>query len=169
MPRMAMSGGDLFIRITIWVALIGYLGGAAYAIARGGPRWERAARAAWTAGCLLLFVHVGLALQIAHGWSQASVYAETARQTNEVFGVNWGGGMYINYALMLVWLAEVVWWWAAPAVYRRRPRWLVVVWQGFLLFIVFNATVVFVAGPLRWLGLGGCAALLLLFFRRRRE
>ncbi|MDX2030663.1 MAG: hypothetical protein SF339_08335 [Blastocatellia bacterium] len=164
-----MNRGDLLIRITIWIALLGYLAGAAYAIARGGARWERAARTVWTASCVLLFAHVGFALHFAHGWSQTSVYAETARQTAEVFGANWGGGMFINYGLMLVWLAEVVWWWAAPASYRRRPRWLVVAWQGFLLFIFFNATVVFVAGPLRWLGLGGCAGLLLLFLRRPRE
>jgi hypothetical protein len=29
-------------------------------------------------------------------------------------------------------------------------------WQGFLLFIIFNATVVFKTGPLRWIGLGLC-------------
>lgn len=158
-----MNRGDLLIRITIWIALAGYFAGAAYAIARGGPRWERAARAAWTASCLLLFAHVGLAFHFAHGWSQASAYAETARQTAEVFGMNWGGGLFINYALMLAWLAEVVWWWASPESYRRRPRPLVAAWQGFLLFIFFNATVVFVAGPLRWLGIVCCTGLLLLW------
>ena len=164
-----MNKSDLLIRICIWLALVGYALGAAYALARGGRRWERTAKLIWTTSGLLLFLHVGFALHFVHHWNQASVYVETARQTVEVFSVNWGGGMYVNYALLSLWLLDILWWWIAPDAYRRRPRWLTLVWQGFLLFIFFNATVVFVSGFLRWLGLFGTVALLGLWWHTPRN
>jgi hypothetical protein len=49
--------------------------------------------------------------------------------------------------------------------YRLRPSWLTALWHGFLLFIFFNATVVFKTGLLRWLGLALCASLALFWWR----
>jgi hypothetical protein len=31
---------------------------------------------------------------------------ETARQTDAVYGVSWGGGVYVNYLFVAAWLTE---------------------------------------------------------------
>jgi hypothetical protein len=41
------------------------------------------------------------------------------------------------------------------------------IWQGALAFVVFNATVVFEAGPIRWVGLVASMALLGMWIRSR--
>lgn len=153
-----MVGGEFLTKFTVWVAVAGYAAGAtALALSAGRVGWERAARLAWTFGCAALFAHVACAFHFYHGWGHESAYLDTARQTNEVVGLDWGGGLYINYALMAGWLLDVAWWWLrGPDSYRRRPRALTAAWQGFLLFIFFNATVVFKSGPARWAGLGLC-------------
>ena len=33
----------------------------------------------------------------------------SARQTAEVFGLDWGGGLYVNYAFTAAWVADVAW------------------------------------------------------------
>src|SRR5262245_9335433 len=121
-----MSRGELLTQITIWIALTGYALGAAYFISQKGSTWEFPAKLAWTTSCLCLLAHVSLAFHYFHGWSQTSAYAETARQTDEVFGISWGGGLIINYVLILAWILDVVWWWGWPAAFRRRPRLLTV-------------------------------------------
>jgi hypothetical protein len=153
-----MDKGALLTKITIWVAVAGYAAGAAaFALSRRRIGWERAARLSWTVACAALLAHVACAFHFYHGWSHASAHLDTARQTNEVFGLNWGGGLYINYALLTGWALDVIWWWAAGLdAYRRRPWPLVAAWHGFLVFIFFNATVVFKSGPARWVGLGVC-------------
>jgi len=163
-----MSKGEFLTRVTIWFTIAGYALGASYHIANRKWVWENAARLVWTAGCISLLIHVVFAFHYYHGWSQASAYRETARQTAEVFGLDWGGGLYVNYAVISAWALDVAWWWLWPDGYRRRPRLLTVTWQGFLLFIFFNATVVFVNGPLRWLGMAFCAALVILWWFRRQ-
>ncbi len=166
-----MSRGELYTRITIWIALCGYAFGVIVILVfPGNPRWQARARWAWTLGCLGLLIHVCCAFHFYHNWSQSSAYVETARQTNEVFGINWGGGLFINYAFITIWVLDCLWWWRSLDAYRQRPLPLIIAWQSFLIFIIFNATVVFKTGPLRWLGLGFCLAVSILwwFTRRRR-
>jgi len=159
-----MSKGELLTRITIWLTLTGYaIGASVYLLSRGRRRWDELARMAWTVGCASLLVHVACAFHYYHDWSQAAAYRETARQTAEVTGMDWGGGLFINYALMIGWVVDAAWWWRGLDVYRNRPRWLGAAWQGFLIFIIFNATVVFKTGPLRWIGLGLCLWLVFLW------
>lgn len=160
-----MGTGALLTKLTIWVSVAGYVAGAAvFALGRGRRAWDAAARLMWTAACAALFVHVACAFHFYHGWSHGSAYLDTARQTGEVVGLDWGGGLFINYALMAAWLLDVAWWWAAGLdSYRRRPLALLLAWHGFLLFIFFNATVVFKSGPARWAGLGVCLGLCLVW------
>jgi len=106
---------------------------------------------------LSLLAHVGLAFQFYHGWSQAAAYRDTARQVNEVVGINWGGGLYINYIVLAWWSLDVLWWWRGGLEsYRRRSGLLIAAWHGFLIFIIFNATIVFGHGAARWAGLMVC-------------
>jgi hypothetical protein len=165
-----MSKGEFFTRFTIWVTLAGYfIGVAVFGLSRQRQNWERTARLAWTVACISLLAHVACAFHFYHGWSQMAAYQETSRQTAEVVGLNWGGGIYINYALMIGWVIDCIWWWLDSDGYRRRPQLLAAIWQAFLIFMIFNATVVFKTGPLRWLGLAMCLALGVLWLYTSQE
>lgn len=161
-----MTSGAVLTSVTIWTAILGYAAGtAAFALSRNRHRWDSLARLAWTIGCVGLLVHVICAFHFYHAWSHSAAYRETARQTDEMFGLNWGGGLYVNYALMIGWVLDVSWWWLRGIdSYRGRPAPLLVAWHGFLIFIIFNATVVFKTGFVRWTGLCICLGLFLVWW-----
>jgi hypothetical protein len=96
------------------------------------------------------------AFQFYYHWSDATAYTATARRTAEVVGLDWGAGLYANYAFTLVWVLDVCWWWFGLDRYEARPRGVAWAVQGFLGFMAFNATVVFGTGAVRWLGLFAC-------------
>ena len=153
-----MSSGEILTRATIWITLVAYAAGTtAFALSRGRPKWDSTARLLWTLACVALLAHVASAFYFYHGWSHEAAYRDTARQTDEVVGINWGGGLYVNYALLLFWILDIGWWWSAGLdAYRNRATIISVAWHGFLIFIVFNATVVFGNGFVRWVGLLIC-------------
>ena len=153
-----MSSGEFLTRGTIWISILAYaIGCVVFATARRQPEGDRWTRLAWTLGSAALVTHFISAFHFYHSWSQQSAYIETARQTAEVVRVNWGGGLFINYAVAILWIADVTWWWLAGlSAYRRRTWLITVLWHGFLLFIIFNATVVFKDGLTRWIGLLVC-------------
>lgn len=134
---------------------MGYaIGTGLFAFSRTRPQCLHAARAAWTIACISLIGHFICAFQFYHNWSQESAYLDTARQTEEVVRLNWGGGLFINYALLIAWLVDVGWWWLGGInSYLKRSWPLVITWHAFLIFIIFNATVVFKSGNVRWVGL----------------
>ena len=120
--------------------------------------------------CSFSLGHFICAYQFYHHWSHESAYLDTARQTDEVIGLNWGGGLFINYAFLTIWTIDVAWWWLRGlASYRTRPWPLVAAWHGFMIFILFNAMVVFKEGPTRWVGLVICMVLLLSWARIARH
>lgn len=153
-----MTRGEILTRATIWLTIAGYAVGATTLIrSRGRRKWEKVARLAWTVAVVSLIAHVVCAFHFYHDWSHAAAYRDTARQTAEVFAIDWGGGLYVNYALVACWVADVAWWWGGGLEsYRHRPRLLMAAWHAFLIFIIFNATVVFGTGFIRLLGLGVC-------------
>ncbi len=164
-----MGRGELLTRLTIWLALGGYtVGAAALLLARRQPRWLRRARWAWTFGCAWFLAHVFCAFNYYYHWGHATAYLETARQTSDVTGFDWGGGVFVGYAFTLAWLADVLWWWVARQSYEHRPRLLTALWQGFFFFMVFNGTVVFESGPARLFGLLICVLLLSAWWVGRR-
>jgi hypothetical protein len=101
-------------------------------------------------------LHTACAFQFYHHWSHRAAYEATARQTAEVVGLSWGGGLYANYVFAALWAADACWWWYGPESCLARPRSLEWAVQGFLGFIAFNATVVFGTGAVRWMGLAAC-------------
>ncbi len=164
-----MTGAELLTRGSIWLALCAYAAGASMRLrARGRMRWLVCARWAWTAGCLLFLAHVACAFAFYHHWSHAEAYADTARQTAELTGWHWGGGLYLNYLFALAWIADVLWQWRVRGSSDGRPHWLASLWQGFFTFMVFNATVVFGKGPVRWLGIAICLGLGFASWQRKR-
>jgi hypothetical protein len=110
----------------------------------------------WTLGCIAYLVHVFCAFHVYHSWSHAEAYRRTAQETNGMIGLDWGGGLYLNYLFTLLWIADAVWWWRDRERYRHRSRLVSGFLHGFLFFMVFNATVVFGVGLIRWFGLAGC-------------
>jgi predicted membrane-bound dolichyl-phosphate-mannose-protein mannosyltransferase len=159
-----MNRGEFLTRLPVWLALGGYgLGAAIYILSRGRRKWDARARLAWTTGCLAMLLHVAFAFHFYYHWRHDLSLSETARQTSEVFGWYWGGGLYINSAFIAAWVVDVSWWWRGLARYRRRSRLVTAAWHGFMLFMFFNATVIFKTGILRWLGLFLCAGLGLLW------
>lgn len=166
-----MSSGEFLTRSTIWVSIIAYtIGSFVFAAARRQGEGARWARLAWTIGCAALLVHFVCAFHFYHAWSHTAAYIDTGRQTAEVVGINWGGGLFINYAVAIFWIADVAWWWSAGVnSYRRRPWLVTLIWHSFLIFIIFNATVVFKDGLTRWIGLLVCLALGLSWVSIRNE
>jgi hypothetical protein len=148
--------------VTLWLA-DGAAALYAAAIAFKLLRRDRLARVAWGAGCAIFLAHVAFAFQFYHHWSHASAYADTARQTRQIFGIDSGFGLYFNYAFAIVWVVDVVWWG------RPRASWIGTVIHLFLAFMFFNATVVFGKGWVRWAGVVATVALAALYGISRRR
>jgi hypothetical protein len=155
-----MDSGELLTRWTVRFALLLYLAGLVLRVSASGRGSRlKGARLAWTAGFFVFLLHVACAFQFFYGWSNMTAYAATARRTQELVGIDWGGGLYANYAFTLLWAADVCWWWYDPGSYGARPRAVEGAVQGFLGFIAFNGAVVFGEGAIRWLGLAACLVL----------
>jgi hypothetical protein len=161
----AMTMGTLFIHWSARVAFLLY----AAALAAWLLRKPRAARLTWTFGFLVFLTHVAAAFQWVHHWSHSAAYEETALQTAALLGVNSGVGLYCNYAFSAVWALDVIWLLGSAETYRRRPLWIAVAIHGFMAFMFFNATVVFVTGWVRWLGAIASLALGVLWLRTRQR
>ena len=128
-------------------------------------------RALWTAAAVALLAHTVAAFHFVHGWSTAAAWEHTARRTAEVTGWNWGGGLFVNEALLAWWLFDAAVLWRSPLPAWRRSVGYESVWQGVVGFLMLNATVVFGPPHFRWAA--GPAALALIvgyvFRKRRRE
>ncbi len=161
-----MSTGELLTRSTIWISIVAYAAGVAtFALPRKKDK-DEVTRLAWTVAFVSLLAHVAFAFHFYHSWSHTEAYRDTARQTYEIFGWNWGGGLYINYVLLIGWLADIAWWWLGGIdSYRRRPWVLIAAWHGFLIFIIFNATAIFETDWVRWVGTFVCLGICLLWWR----
>jgi hypothetical protein len=155
--------------LTLWTVRVAFgLYVLALAVRLGGrpsPRGDRAARLLWALGFAAFAVHVACAFHFVHGWSHADAYRQTARQTAELTGVASGFGLYLNYAFLAAWAADVARTWRRPRP-RPRIRWAPASLHAFLAFMWFNATVVFPTGPTRWAGVVAFALLAGLLWRR---
>lgn len=124
------------------------------------------ARWVWRLGAATLLVHLLLALALRHQWSHASAVAEVARQTQEVLGLNWGGGIWFNYLLAAWWIwdawrptpSSTVPWFRIPVERVRR---------AFFWLMWFNGTVVFASGTKRGLALVFCLVVLIAWWPAR--
>jgi len=151
-----VTGGEALLRWSIRAAFVLY----AAALAGWLRRRPRLAGWCWSLGCLTYLAHVAVAFHFYHGWSHAAAYRDTARLASEMIGVDWGGGLYLNYAFTAAWAADVL--------SRRRltaSRWRIPL-HAFLAFMWINATVVFGRGWMRWLGVAAAAGLAILGLTR---
>lgn len=134
-----------------------------FALALWLARKPRFAPLLWTLAFACYLGHVVSAFAFHYDWSHQAAYAETARQTAELFKIQWGGGLYFNYAFTALWAADVLWMWGSVASYRNRPRWIGGAIHAFMAFMFFNATVVFASGWVRGLGLAAVALLVMIW------
>ena len=124
-------------------------------------RANRLIAALWIVGLLLLVLHIVLSMGVFHGWSHREAVLATARKTQEWFGFRFGGGIYANYLFVVIWVLDT----GLRASGLRasgsgasgycssgmqRIAWAI---DGFMIFMIVQATVVFAVGPTRWIGL----------------
>jgi hypothetical protein len=127
------------------------------ALMRRRPEFDRLARASWTAGIALALVHVFLAFQFVYGWDHDAAIEATTRQTAEVVEVSFRGGIFVNYAFLLIWVADVCWWWLSPESHASRSRRLELGRLALFAFMFFNGAIVFASGTGRWIGMASLA------------
>jgi hypothetical protein len=130
---------------------------------------DRLARAIWTLGIALAFVHVVLAFQLVYGWDHEAAVVATVQQTADRFGQGWRGGIYVNYVFLAIWLADVSWWWLAPASRASRSSKLETARFWFFAFMFFNGAVVFASGIGRLIGIASVSVALLAPLARRQR
>jgi hypothetical protein len=161
---------DEVVHGTAWLAMAVLGASAAARLAQSPDQSADGSRrrVLWTAACVLLWIHVACAFQMAHHWNHAAAYEHTARQTAQIVGLDWGGGIYFNYLLMIVWAGDAAWWWLAPQSFRDRPPAIGMILCSFVAFMAINAAVIFASGALRWLALGVILALGAWAIRRRK-
>jgi hypothetical protein len=161
-----MNTAALLTRGTVWLALACYVA-AAVLQSRRILSATTSARFLWGAGCLLFLAHVAFAFHFYHHWSHTVAAEETRRQTKEVVGWDFGGGVYFNYLFAAIWLADCVGWIFEGGPFHERHRvwwWLL---HGYFLFMIFNSTVVFGHGIARPVGAVLCAAVAAALLRNR--
>lgn len=109
-------------------------------------------RMVWTLGAICLTAHMMWTIFAVHHGSLKEAYAHTAQKTQQFIGIPIGEGLYINFAMLGFWLADVTAWWIAPAwtEIRRKFVWPMHAIFGFLFF---NAAIVFASGPSRIFGI----------------
>jgi hypothetical protein len=137
---------------TIWIALRLFAAGE-FGRRRIGAGGSAAPWAWWTfvAGALLCAVHIAIAMKTAHAWSHEAAIAATARQTMAVYGVDWGGGVFVNYAFVAVWLLEA-WRWRWRPAQDSAARVITRITRNFLRVIILNGAVILAAGTRRIAG-----------------
>lgn len=143
---------DAALYWTIWIALalfaLGETGKRGLAAGRGAASW------AWPVsaiGAAMGAIHLLMAMGTRHAWSHESAMIATALQTEAVYGLRWGGGVFVNYAFVGAWIAELAVWRMAPARYASAGRalfWL----RACYFVIIVNAAVIFAGGWRRAIG-----------------
>ena len=139
------------VALTIWAALFLYVAGEYGRTRRPPAAW---ARPVWLLGALVYLAHVAAAFALHHDWSHAEAYAYTAARTDALMGLDWGGGLWVNYAFTAIWVGEGLWWQLRPAHYAGA---LCRIWTTgqsapSFLFMIANGAVIFVersAAPAR--------------------
>jgi hypothetical protein len=121
---------------------------------------DRLARAAWTMGVALALLHVILAFEFVYAWDHEAAVDATVHQTAELVGWGWRGAIYINYVFLMLWLADVTWWWAAPASHAARSVQLEAARLALFTFMFLNGAVVFASAVTRVVGLAAITAAL---------
>ena len=156
--------GDFLIVSTIYVSLIAYLFAVLFWVS---GRRTKGYRLLWTTGGFSLWLHALFAFHFHHRWSHADAVQLTADRTEAVIGYAYGGGIWFSYLLLFLWLVDVIQLWRcsfpgtrvseARGTVKRATAWTYFSYglHAYAFFILFNGTVVFEEGAVRWGGIIG--------------
>lgn len=137
-----------WVSFALWAGAAGLMIPATAAEWRAGATRFRVARWSWALGAAMFVVHFLVAFHFAHRWRHENAF----QHVTDTAG--FGPGIFVSYLFTLLWAADAIWWLIAPARYAIRPPsvgWAV---HGFMAFITFNGTVVYVSGWIRWMAAG---------------
>lgn len=169
-----MDFGQALTAWAVRLSLVAYVGALGcgipgfFAVAVSERR-VRCARWLWTLGSLGMAVHVVAAFHFYHEWSHSRAFAETAKQTEELLGWAFGGGIFFSYLFVAAWVVDAFWWWCAPDSYTARSPWIGWPVHAYFAFIAFNGAVVFEGGATRWGGIAAILVLAIVAYRRYRQ
>jgi hypothetical protein len=141
---------DDLVRNTVRVSLLYYAAAASLMLLLHPGAWRASAglgwlaRLCWTLAWAAFLVHLFMAFHHYHHWSHADAIAHT-RQVS-----GFGAGIYVSHLFFLLWSADVLSWWLAPSWYAGRPALIDYFLHAFMVFVIFNATIVYEAGFIRW-------------------
>jgi hypothetical protein len=151
---------DLIVRGSIWRALACFVAAqAGFRRASGGRSATWALPAYWI-GFALALAHFLAAFHWHYGWSHDRAVAATAEQTARVFGVNWGGGVWVNYAFLAAWLIDAVVRTTRPARGVATPSAGTWALRAFYLIVIANGAITFARWPMNLVGVALVAALI---------
>jgi hypothetical protein len=144
---------------TAWVSFALWAGAAGLMIPATAGEWRpgatrfRLAKLSWALGAAMFVVHVLVAFHFAHRWHHDNAFTHVADTAG------FGPGIFVSYFFTLLWAADAVWWVVSPARYAARSQWVGWTGHGFMAFVTFNGTVVYVSGWIRWVAAGVFVAL----------
>jgi hypothetical protein len=167
--RQSPTLGDDLTRYTVRLALACYAVAATLMLLlrpdeqRGNSPRARLARWCWTFAWATYLVHLAMAFHHYHHWSHAAA----VEHTEAVSG--FGKGIYLSHLFTLVWTADVLFWWLRPGRHAGRSSSIDWLLHGFMVFIIFNATVTYETGPIRWAGLALFTGLAGVWIYRRQS
>jgi hypothetical protein len=136
-----MSAAALVVFVSVAAAVVCWATGQAFSH-----------RGAWVAGALLMLIHSAAAFVTFYGGSHEIAQLATMQQTRALTGIEFAGGIFVNYVFLAVWIGDAAWWTFAPGSYAARARAVSYGIRGFIFFIIVNGAVVFADGWARVLG-----------------
>jgi hypothetical protein len=161
--------GDDLVRFSVRLALLYY--GLAASLILLARNWEwsppvgrvRLARWFWFAAYCTYLIHLAMAMHYYHHWSHADAF----EHTRDVAGV--GEGIYISHLFTLFWGLDLAYWLISPEDYAARSAWIGRILHAFMIFIIFNGTVIYETGFIRWAGIGLLCVLGVLWVWKQRS
>ncbi len=168
MFMLAEVAENLGEHLSLWAIRLALLAMfAAFALQlRGASETSNLVRSVWLCGALCAFLHSVGSLFTFHAGSHQEAFDSTARQTEELLGVAFGIGLYVNYVFVAVWFGDAALRWIRRDFYCSLPGWYRTMVYGFLGFIAVNGTIVFKAGWIRVVALAAIASLVFLWWKR---
>ena len=148
--------GTVAVRATILMATMVWAWAEVLKIQR--PRQVEPARRLWTISLALALLHAVVAFELVYQWSHEAASVDTARQTAAVTGIVWGGGIYVNYLFLALWLGDAFWWWIAPGAYIRRSVRIERARLALFVFMFVNGAILFASQTARAVGVPSVAA-----------
>jgi hypothetical protein len=164
--RTAAPGDDL-TRNTVRVSLLFWLPAVWLMLGLDAAAWRaetnagKAVRLCWTLAWLAYLIHLAMAMHYYHGWSHANAVGHVERVSG------FGPGIFFSHLFTLLWTADVLRWWLDSAAYACRSVWIDRLLHAYMALIIFNGTVVYEAGFIRYAGILMFAVLALRFCHRQ--